>query len=583
METVKWFDLGIFLTNKIKAAIDFLHGFKDVDLSGFGDGIVTLIGAAFENIDVPDLAHSIATMLPKLGKEFGKIINALVTNVNREMAGIDWGELGVGFGEAINNINSQLDPEQMGIFLTNGLKAFLETAHTLIKTLHWDELKESFGKLISSAFANIDIKTAVEDAVELAGHIVDFLNIAIENIPWKEIGDAFANADTTHLQEGLKTLFKNAIQGLKDSGALDEILKGLGIYSGLKIGGGLLSNAGNIYTMYRMKKMTDAVAAAAGGAGTAAASSGGLLSSLDAAVAAHPLLSAGGAAVIGGWLGGKLANHVFGPIMDFFGSDDAKYYSDFSWFGDGGFFDSAAWLIKDGFDGAAWWDSVVNGEGGGSHSIPMHEWLADAEAQVREFYGVLDEGATHTTGFFDNIRKQYSVFDEGETHTKGFVNRLKGVVGYVENDFVPSWQSAWSGVSDFFGGVWDNVKTSLSSAADTLSTKLGGVFSGISNGISNLVTNTPDIKPKSTIRRFASGGVITGGDLFIAGEAGPELVTSFGGESTVMNLEQISAVISQSVAMAGGGDITIPISLDGGLLDRVIVTAQQRQSLRSGR
>ena len=249
METVKWFDLGIFLTNKIKAAIDFLHGFKDVDLSGFGDGIVTLIGAAFENIDVPDLAHSIATMLPKLGKEFGKIINALVTNVNREMAGIDWGELGVGFGEAINNINSQLDPEQMGIFLTNGLKAFLETAHTLIKTLHWDELKESFGKLISSAFANIDIKTAVEDAVELAGHIVDFLNIAIENIPWKEIGDAFANADTTHLQEGLKTLFKNAIQGLKDSGALDEILKGLGIYSGLKIGGGLLSNAGNIYTM----------------------------------------------------------------------------------------------------------------------------------------------------------------------------------------------------------------------------------------------------------------------------------------------------------------------------------------------
>ena len=295
------------------------------------------------------------------------------------------------------------------------------------------------------------------------------------------------------------------------------------------------------------------------------------------------MLSAGGAAVIGGWLGGKLANHVFGPIMDFFGSDDAKYYSDFSWFGDGGFFDSAAWLIKDGFDGAAWWDSVVNGEGGGSHSIPMHEWLADAEAQVREFYGVLDEGATHTTGFFDNIRKQYSVFDEGETHTKGFVNRLKGVVGYVENDFVPSWQSAWSGVSDFFGGVWDNVKTSLSSAADTLSTKLGGVFSGISNGISNLVTNTPDIKPKSTIRRFASGGVITGGDLFIAGEAGPELVTSFGGESTVMNLEQISAVISQSVAMAGGGDITIPISLDGGLLDRVIVTAQQRQSLRSGR
>ena len=51
-----------------------------------------------------------------------------------------------------------------------------------------------------------------------------------------------------------------------------------------------------------------------------------------------------------------------------------------------------------------------------------------------------------------------------------------------------------------------------------------------------------------------------------------------------MNMDQIIATMAQSVALAsGGGDITIPISLDGGILDTVIVTAQQRQSLRSGR
>ena len=82
----------------------------------------------------------------------------------------------------------------------------------------------------------------------------------------------------------------------------------------------------------------------------------------------------------------------------------------------------------------------------------------------------------------------------------------------------------------------------------------------------------------------ASGGTVDRGDLFIAGEAGPELVTSFGGESTVMNMDQIISTIAQSIALAsGGGDITIPINLDGGILDTVIVTAQQRKSLRSGR
>ena len=50
-----------------------------------------------------------------------------------------------------------------------------------------------------------------------------------------------------------------------------------------------------------------------------------------------------------------------------------------------------------------------------------------------------------------------------------------------------------------------------------------------------------------------------------------------------MNMDQIISTIAQSVALANGGDITIPVILDGGMLDKVIVTAQQRQNLRSGR
>ena len=84
------------------------------------------------------------------------------------------------------------------------------------------------------------------------------------------------------------------------------------------------------------------------------------------------------------------------------------------------------------------------------------------------------------------------------------------------------------------------------------------------------------------INLLASGGMVNQGSMFIAGEAGPELVTSWGNSSAVMNVDQIVEAIAQGVAMANGGDITIPIILDGNMLDQVIVTAQQRQNVRSG-
>ena len=85
------------------------------------------------------------------------------------------------------------------------------------------------------------------------------------------------------------------------------------------------------------------------------------------------------------------------------------------------------------------------------------------------------------------------------------------------------------------------------------------------------------------IHAYAGGTTSAHGSLFLAGEAGPELVTSYDGQSAVMNMEQIIAAISQSVAAASGGNITVQAVFDGDVIDERIVTAQQRQSLRSGR
>lgn len=117
-------------------------------------------------------------------------------------------------------------------------------------------------------------------------------------------------------------------------------------------------------------------------------------------------------------------------------------------------------------------------------------------------------------------------------------------------------KNLWSSVSTFFSGKTVNVKTkgSTTKKAD------GGVFSGGS------------WKP---IKKYAVGGLPNMGQMFVAREAGPELVGTLGGHTAVMNNDQIVSSVSAGVAqavkeviqplvkMGGGNNRPIQISLDG--------------------
>lgn len=78
---------------------------------------------------------------------------------------------------------------------------------------------------------------------------------------------------------------------------------------------------------------------------------------------------------------------------------------------------------------------------------------------------------------------------------------------------------------------------------------------------------TASIKGKGGAQEFANGGFPSPGSMFIAGEAGPELLGSYRGKTTVMPLENTSfvAAIKQAViegisqSTGGGGDIVIKV------------------------
>ena len=186
-------------------------------------------------------------------------------------------------------------------------------------------------------------------------------------------------------------------------------------------------------------------------------------------------------------------------------------------------------------------------------------------------------GESRTAKFFLKIGSKVSElwkdFKEswGEKKTVKFLTKRATKISELWKDFKDSWgdkkavtigigfaknalSKLWSSVTGFFGGKTVNVSTKATKKAD------GGVFSGGS------------WKP---IKRYAVGGLPNMGQMFVAREAGPELVGTLGGHTAVMNNDQIVSSVSYGVAQAvkeviqpllktsAGNNRPIQISLDG--------------------
>jgi phage-related protein len=154
---------------------------------------------------------------------------------------------------------------------------------------------------------------------------------------------------------------------------------------------------------------------------------------------------------------------------------------------------------------------------------------------------------------------------------------------YVVEGFRNGMSSAWSTVTGFFESAFGGLFAWCSSAHDWIQNILTGV---------GLINNS---RPGSTWGggggfsgrggKFASGGFPTDGQLFIAREAGPEMVGTIGGRTAVANNDDIVESIRQGVfdavtaGMSGSsGETVVKVYLDS----REIRAGQQRLNRAMG-
>lgn len=185
---------------------------------------------------------------------------------------------------------------------------------------------------------------------------------------------------------------------------------------------------------------------------------------------------------------------------------------------------------------------------------------------------------------------------------------VKTVFGNVASFFRETFSKAWEGVVKVFsiaGEIFTNIKDGILTAFKTI---VNGLISGLNkviavpfDGINWALRKIRDISimglsPFSSLRTIsvpsipylAEGGVVDAGQMFVAREAGPELVGSVGNRTAVVNNDQIVSAVSQGVyravvqAMAQNGDQTVEAKVNDKVLFEVILNRNRQETMRKG-
>lgn len=192
-----------------------------------------------------------------------------------------------------------------------------------------------------------------------------------------------------------------------------------------------------------------------------------------------------------------------------------------------------------------------------------------------------------------------------------FVAQLKGIFGglidFITGIFMGDWDQAWKGVLNIGISLINGVSLLVESLVNLIIRLVNFLLAPVTGLIGDLgeligfnvnrssFMQIPEVDFSSyLIPQYASGGMVPNtGQLFIANEAGPELVGNLSGKSAVLNQDGIVRAVSQGVAeavrsvmgtgSAGTQPIQLNVELNGEPIYKDVVRRHNNETRLRGR
>lgn len=526
------------------------------------------LNAALENIPWDDIkktcnkiAKSVATFLNGfmegtdwrlVGKTIAEGINTAVGTASTFVTNFDWSKLGKSVGETIDSTIKNIDWSMLGKTASDTMKGLLTSFCEAVQNVDWKNLGES----VKTAILAIDWKGILQKAAEAAGSIAGGAAAFVAGLLGDIPGEIY-NYFMEKKDECGGSLVKGIFKGITDA----------------------LENVGNWIKENILDPFVDGFKKAFG-----IHSPSTVFADLGKQCIAGLLQ---GIADIPGNIA-EIAKKIWSGIKDAWDNLGDKVL------GIGAKVLSTGKNLWDSVQGA--WDKVKN------NSI-----VANVSATLKGGWDKLDAAldkvknqAKNTTYTFKakavgawNKLKAYgrTVVDKIKSKSADYTANARGAWDRIKNylgefgrniknraaDYTARASGDWSGIARNARTLYDSVKSKTATfRANAVGAwdKVSGVLGQAKDWLVNKVVNwkisiphfaLPHLKfstspykflgktfqiPKLDVEWYASGGFPKTGEMFMANEAGPELVGKMGNKTTVANQQQIIAGIEQGVYKA---------------------------------
>ena len=205
------------------------------------------------------------------------------------------------------------------------------------------------------------------------------------------------------------------------------------------------------------------------------------------------------------------------------------------------------------------------------------------------FTNLKEAGANLVTGFSDGM-------DSEAGRLNSSLNSILSTQNSFSISFLNGWNSLWSNASSSLVGYWNNILGNMSAGLNSIIYSVNNIIASV-NALMYTLGYTGGISaiPAVSVQAYATGGFPETGQLFIAREAGAEMVGSIGGRTAVANNDQIEtalenaayrgvrAAMSEGGGSNGGGQTRVIVAtVDGRVLFETLVDEARSDTVRTG-
>lgn len=512
--------------------------------------------------NIIDTVNGFATGInsPKIGRVIGNVVNTIFNSLKiltDPKEGIDFSKIGSNFGETIISAFHEINWNSVGAAIAQTFQGGVDMINgmltaTVIDSVTGEELSlgETIGRSLNRSFSgainSIDpgawgnlfanivnnvtgmITSMFDDAsniIKLAESIGESINSAIENIDSDQLSAAIMSLVTT-FTEFFETLFET----IKWDEVWDLLVDTL---SNKNLDWMKIIEAIGIATLPAL--IVSTLTTGLGALGSAIASAA-------ATIAASPvvLTAVAGAFGVGGVAYG-VSQAIENIPKNYERVEQEKRWMDIQGYGGYDFsnFDTSGKSFRV-------WAAKYIGGGGDIGAAAMHaatsgEAVADANNQFVLFGDKLYKAQEYINLFKDQTDGLNTEFIELGDQTVAVTDQMREVAQNIIDQ-----GTATLSTSDYFTNNLNPALENATVAVDNFTNSLA--YDSVA--AKYLDPSTYSSYTRSSIPGFASGGIVGDGQLFIANENGAELIGSDGGNTVIVNNEQIISAVTAGVRAA---------------------------------